>query len=1020
MAKGRGDTVEKLFSPKRQYEIPIYQRRYVWGIENWEALWTDIQEKFDRRLKGEHPTSHFTGIIITRKNEKGQGLPKYQILDGQQRLTTFQILLCVIRDLCKSKNYTLRADSADLLIKNDGYKEKYKLCPKEGFDEKAFRALVDSEPRENHVIHRAYNHFMDAITNDIGMDHTKIDHLYNAVTIDFHMDQIDLKKGDEPEKIFASLNATGRMLDEFDHLRNDLFLRAGEAGNDLYDSCWSHFDIDSYWEDPENLDRFLKHFLQATVNPECFQKHEGKEVKAFDVYLKQYRSELEPNKDIEYEFRKLKKYSRVYQEMNDPNSKIGSRMRFYKEFEIDSLHPFILYIISEFSQFANSEDKPESKPLLSDPDLELIFDILESYMMRRILRWGGEDRYKVVNRINDFFYKMRKEKCFSLIDFLNYLAKSGSGRHADQWPTNQEVEFALTERWYVEKGIRYILYRIELKRRNEEKISEKIDFIGKLHYIMPEKWENSWLLEGPDGPIQFRDLFSDEYKAETRSWFDRPSQQGIVDESYLKAFTLAQDRKNRRKSIGNLTLVDEVSEQTKFDEKEQYFANSKYIISNDIVNDYKNWDTPQIDDRAEKLIKYFHEIWKYSNHFRKEYLSKKYSQGSIVRGPIVNITKKGLYLRLEAEIEGRIAMSEIIWAKRSDPSKFKVGDEIEAVVLEISYGHRQVPLSLEQLQPNPWQDFEQKYSVGMEITGYINKLNSSRASVTIEEGIEGRISNVNLSWTDPRATVKKFFSKGDKVEAVILDIDTSKQLISLGFKQLQPNPWDDVSEKYKIGSVTRGRIVKLKDFGAFVEIEEGIDGLVHISELTDQEIEKPEDIVSVGDELDMKIIHVSSEDQQIRLSLKAMNTDEAKNQPRWISLIESQTIWFITNEGRKQLSNVEVRESNVIGLNIHKKESTFNIKQDVLFAYSDGAHPKLLYEIPKRMSPQELITEQLGIDDITLKSAQENRSVVKAIVRSGHELKGIIEGIDKDVIYMQINEQTVIVFRHSICDFKSE
>lgn len=138
MAKGRGDTVEKLFSPKRQYEIPIYQRRYVWGIENWDALWADIQEKFDSRFNGEQPTSHFTGIIITCKEEKVQGLPKYQILDGQQRLTTFQILLCVIRDICKSNNYTLRADSADLLVKNEGYSEEYKLYPKEGFDEKAF------------------------------------------------------------------------------------------------------------------------------------------------------------------------------------------------------------------------------------------------------------------------------------------------------------------------------------------------------------------------------------------------------------------------------------------------------------------------------------------------------------------------------------------------------------------------------------------------------------------------------------------------------------------------------------------------------------------------------------------------------------------------------------------------------------------------------------------------------------------------------------------------------------------
>ena len=265
-------TIDKLFSPKGQYEIPIYQRRYVWNIGNWDALWTDIEEKFVSRRDGKQSTRHFTGIIITRKAGNGEGLPKYQILDGQQRLTTFQIILCVIRDICRSEGYTSKVKAADRLLKNEGYDQKYKLCPKKGFDEDAFCALVDSKTQGKHIIHRAYKHFEKAITTSVGTGLKEIEHLYDAIVKDFDMDQIDIKKGDEPEKVFASLNATGRMLDEFDHLRNDLFLRAGKDGDNLYDTCWKHFDTYPYWRSSENLDLFLRHFLQAKVDPYMLPK----------------------------------------------------------------------------------------------------------------------------------------------------------------------------------------------------------------------------------------------------------------------------------------------------------------------------------------------------------------------------------------------------------------------------------------------------------------------------------------------------------------------------------------------------------------------------------------------------------------------------------------------------------------------------------------------------------------------------------------------------------------------------
>ena len=1379
MAKGRGDTVEKLFSPKRQYEIPIYQRRYVWGIENWDALWTDIKEKFDNRFNGEQSTSHFTGIIITRKDEKGQGLPKYQILDGQQRLITFQILLCVIRDICKSKNYTLRADSADLLVKNKGYNEKYKLYPKEGFDETAFQDLVNSKPRGNHVMHCAYDHFMNAIIDQIGTDSQNIDHLYNAITNDFHMDQIDLKKRDEPEKIFASLNATGRMLDEFDHLRNDLFLKAGEAGEDLYGTRWSHFDTDSYWEDPGNLDQFLRHFLQATVNPECFQKQEGKDIKAFDVYLKQYRPKLKPDQDIKYEFRRLKRYSKVYQEMDNPKSEIGSRMKFYKEFDIEDMFPFILFIISEFSEFAVSEDEPEIESLLSETDLELIFDVLESYMMRRMLRWGRDYDYKSIDMVNKFHNICLNQKSFSLPKFIVHLAnRSSDRRHQDKWSTDTEVDRSLTEEWHVhvEKGIRYILYRIEAKIREEKNIPT-IDFTDtlRLERIMPAKWEYSlnWQLpleEDSDRYIPYDNIFTEEHKKNNKSWRKAdPSAEGLVDQSYSYALDLAKKRRKHQKSIGNLTLVDVEIDTDQFTEKKPYFEDFHLEI-NEVIYESENWDATQIEERAEKLLPYFHKLWPSSTNFIETYLSEKYSVDSKVQGKVVGITNSGVTLHLEKGIEGwihvsemgwthsvkpsgivsindeieavvmkiinptdaiRISLSmkpfqlnpwpnleqnysiyaettgtirditdegvfveiekgifgkidyseppwlnkrivttslnegdeievivlridvsnrrvnlgfkslpqnpwellernystgskvtgrvrkivhygafieidggiegllhnaelswrkqnvtakdffevdeevevvilkvdaskqhvslgfkqlqlnpwdefpkkykvgsrvhgrivnivsygafveieegiegllhnaelswrkqnvtakdffevdeevevvilkvdaskqhvslgfkqlqlnpwdefpkkykvgsrvhgrivnivsygafveieegiegllritELSWTKRNVSPKdfFQVGDEVEVVILKIDTSEQHVLLSLKQLQPNPWEQMERKYPIGTKITRRIRKIINSGAFIEIEEGVEGLLGNTELSWTKRNVTAQELFKEDEEVEVVVLKIDTLEQHISLGFKQLQLNPWDEFPKKYKVGSRVHGRIVNIVSYGAFVEIEEGIEGLVHISELTDQEIEKPEEVISVGEEFDMKVIQVSSKDQRIRLSLKAMIDEKLKNQPRWISLIESQTIVFTTREGKKQLSDVEVRVPDIIGLDSEKKESIFSVKQDILFAYSEKASSELLYHIIKRISIQEQKSEQIHVQNVDLKLLQETQTVVTAIVPSGHELQGIIEGSDKDAIYMQINKKTVIVFRHSLCSFKYE
>ena len=231
----------------------------------------------------------------------------------------------------------------------------------------------------------------------------------------------------------------------------------------------------------------------------------------------------------------------------------------------------------------------------------------------------------------------------------------------------------------------------------------------------------------------------------------------------------------------------------------------------------------------------------------------------------------GAFLQLEEGVEGLIHVSEMAWTRRNvAPSRIvNKGDEIEAVVLEISREDKRISLGLKQLQQNPWELLEQRSPVGTKIVGRIRNLTSFGAFVEIEPGIDGLIHTSDLSWTKRGAAANEALKEGSEIEVVVLQIDAAERRVSLGLKQTQPDPWEEVPEKYKVGSVVRGKVVNLTSFGAFTKLEEGIEGLIHISELADRRIEKPEEIVSVGDELDLKVINLSSKDRRIGLSLKA-------------------------------------------------------------------------------------------------------------------------------------------------------
>ena len=259
-------------------------------------------------------------------------------------------------------------------------------------------------------------------------------------------------------------------------------------------------------------------------------------------------------------------------------------------------------------------------------------------------------------------------------------------------------------------------------------------------------------------------------------------------------------------------------------------------------------------------------------------IEEKYPVGSSVRGVVVNIVNYGAFLQLEEGVEGLIHVSEMAWTRRNvAPSRIvNKGDEIEAIVLEISREDKRISLGLKQLQQNPWELLEQRSPVGSKIIGRIRNLTSFGAFVEIEPGIDGLIHTSDLSWTKRGAAANEALKEGSEIEVVVLQIDAAERRVSLGLKQTQPDPWAEVPEKYKVGSVVRGKVVNLTSFGAFTKLEEGIEGLIHISELADRRIEKPEEIVSVGDELDLKVINLSPKDRRIGLSLKALLAEQER------------------------------------------------------------------------------------------------------------------------------------------------
>ncbi len=258
-------------------------------------------------------------------------------------------------------------------------------------------------------------------------------------------------------------------------------------------------------------------------------------------------------------------------------------------------------------------------------------------------------------------------------------------------------------------------------------------------------------------------------------------------------------------------------------------------------------------------------------------IEEKYPAGTKIKGKITNLVNYGAFIELEDGIEGLIHVSEMSWTKTvTDPSEIVgVGDEVEAIVLSVQKDEGKISLGMKQTERNPWEDVDVKYPIGSIVNAEIKSLTNYGAFVELEPGVDGLIHISDLSWIKKVSHPSETLKKGDKTKAIVLSVDKESKKITLGVKQLTENPWESIEKTMPIGSYVDGTVTKITAFGIFVQLENGIEGLIHVTELSDQPFGKVEDIVSVGDNVHAKIIKIDSEHKKISLSLK--KDEEAKD-----------------------------------------------------------------------------------------------------------------------------------------------
>jgi small subunit ribosomal protein S1 len=258
-----------------------------------------------------------------------------------------------------------------------------------------------------------------------------------------------------------------------------------------------------------------------------------------------------------------------------------------------------------------------------------------------------------------------------------------------------------------------------------------------------------------------------------------------------------------------------------------------------------------------------------------ETVEQRFAPGTRHRGKVVSLTNYGAFVELERGVEGLVHVSEMSWTRRvRHPSKIvNVGDEVEVMVLDVNRGQKRISLGMKQVESDPWATIEERYQPGHRVQGKVRNLTDFGAFVELEPGIDGLLHISDMTWARNVTHPSEILKKGQAIETAILHVDKEAKRISLGLKQIQRDPWEDAIRKFAVGSNVKGKVVRLTEFGAFVELEAGVDGLLHISQMSHRPVARPEDVVQMGDEVTVKVIRVEPNERRIGLSLKDLAAD---------------------------------------------------------------------------------------------------------------------------------------------------
>ena len=257
-------------------------------------------------------------------------------------------------------------------------------------------------------------------------------------------------------------------------------------------------------------------------------------------------------------------------------------------------------------------------------------------------------------------------------------------------------------------------------------------------------------------------------------------------------------------------------------------------------------------------------------------IQEQFPVGARVQGKVVNLAAYGAFVEIAPGIEGLVHISEFSWTKRVARASdmLSVGDEVQVVVLSVDVENQKIALGIRQTQDNPWDTVQDRFPAGSKIKGKVRNFTTYGAFVELEEGIDGMIHVSDMSWTRKINHPSECLEKGKEVEAIVLEVNPQEQRISLGLKQASQDPWSEIASKYKVGQLVKGKVSKIASFGAFIELEDGVDGLVHISQISDDRVEKVKDVLQVGQEVEARVVKVDRNERRIGLSIRAVNMTE--------------------------------------------------------------------------------------------------------------------------------------------------